>query len=263
MVSCWSDGKMRPFIWGGKSCHRVELTVVSLRWWNRFQKLSDSWGPRTNALSVFSSCHFQDKPRKCSEGSRVNLMTIAISSSRNLFISASRGKPCPEKKKKKNQVPCLRTKKERNKRYISHICLGFYYGPWELVTGTWSSPELWCNLPGGLHPCTVPSWGFCKHMGSPQEEGSAGGTGRPELKLFDPGSVSLLHGPYCFVLQISQFFLSWAMASRLGNEFCGALEYSEHLPQWFLLSAEWPGPWGLVGQLHCTAIIAKIPAKEA
>lgn len=175
---------MQPFIRGGKHCHRIELTKMSLRWWNEFQKLPGFWGPRTNARSVFFSCHFQDKPGRCSEGSWVNLMTIAMSSSRNLFISASREKPCAVK----SQVTCLRTRRDKNAH--PSVCLCFYHGPQALVTGTLSWPGLWCSPPGGLHPMYYALWltwvlqtHGCKDKASGKSEG---GTGKAELKLIRP-----------------------------------------------------------------------------
>lgn len=88
-------------------------------------------------LGLFFLSSFQDKPERCSEGSQVNLMTIAISSSRNLFIAASREKPCTAKTKSFSEE-----QEKREKRHIPRVCLRFYHGPQALVTGTLSCPRL-------------------------------------------------------------------------------------------------------------------------
>lgn len=176
---------MQLFIRGGKHCHRIELTKMSLRWWNRFQKLPDFWGPRTNAQSVFFSCHFQDKPGRYSEGSWVNLMTIAMSSSRNLFISASRESHVLQK-----PSHLLKNKKKETRTQIPlSACASI------MVLGRLSQ-EHCCDLDTdavlqeGCIPCTMLcAWlGFCKHIDDKDKAlgKSEGGTGKSELKLICP-----------------------------------------------------------------------------
>lgn len=93
--------------------------------------------------------HFQNKPGRCSKGKRVNLMTTAISSSRNLLTLPS-GKSCIRQK----SGHLLRKRKTEPEIRITHVGPRFHHAfhtP-AAAGGRWNVNRLHCS--GGAAPQT-------------------------------------------------------------------------------------------------------------
>ena len=128
----WGNGDCLP---GGKYCARRRPLWGDPRRRSEVPESASSPGPGGRAQPCDCPCHFQNKPGRCSKGKRVNLMTPAISSSRNLLTLPS-GKSCVLQKS--GHLP--KKRKTEPERHIPHVGLRFHHAPHAPVAagGRWN-----------------------------------------------------------------------------------------------------------------------------